>query len=39
VVALVAPNVVAFDLSIASQIFGHPAEAERYSFQVCASDR
>jgi transcriptional regulator GlxA family with amidase domain len=36
VVALVVPDVVAFDLSIAAQIFGHPAEAERYSFQVCA---
>ncbi|MEV4348365.1 helix-turn-helix domain-containing protein [Actinoplanes sp. NPDC049596] len=36
VVALVVPDVVAFDLSIAAQIFGHPAEAERYSFAVCA---
>jgi len=36
VVALVVPNVVAFDLSIAAQIFGHPGEAGRYSFQVCA---
>ncbi len=38
VVALVVPNVVAFDLSIAAQIFGHPAEAQRYSFEVCAEE-
>ncbi|MEV4349057.1 hypothetical protein AB0J83_31755 [Actinoplanes sp. NPDC049596] len=38
VVALVVPNVVAFGLSIAAQIFGHPAEAERYSFQVRAEE-
>jgi transcriptional regulator GlxA family with amidase domain len=36
VVALVVPDVVAFDLSIAAQIFGHRDERERYSFAVCA---
>ena len=36
VVALALPNVVAFDLSIAAQVFGHRDERERYSFTVCA---
>jgi len=36
VVALALPSVVAFDLSIAAQIFGHRDERERYAFSVCA---
>jgi transcriptional regulator GlxA family with amidase domain len=36
VVALAVPDVVAFDLSIAAQIFGHRDERDRYSFAVCA---
>jgi transcriptional regulator GlxA family with amidase domain len=36
VVALVLPDVVAFDLSIPAQIFGHVSERHRYSFAVCA---
>ncbi|GGF19666.1 DJ-1/PfpI family protein [Williamsia phyllosphaerae] len=35
VVALVLPNVVAFDLAIPAQIFGHAAEQEYYSFTTC----
>ena len=30
------PEVVAFDLSIAAQVFGHRDEHERYAFTVCA---
>lgn len=30
------PEVVAFDLSIAAQVFGHRDERERYVFTVCA---
>lgn len=30
------PDVVAFDLSIAAQVFGHRDERERYAFSVCA---
>jgi transcriptional regulator GlxA family with amidase domain len=37
VVALVLPAVVAFDLAVPAQVFGHPDEAERYSFDVCAA--
>jgi len=36
VVALVLPNVVAFDLAIPAQIFGHPTESGRYAFRICA---
>ncbi|MGH3168545.1 MAG: DJ-1/PfpI family protein, partial [Trebonia sp.] len=36
VVAVALPEVVAFDLSIAAQIFGHRDERERYEFSVCA---
>jgi transcriptional regulator GlxA family with amidase domain len=36
VVALALPQVVAFDLSIPAQIFGHVSERRRYSFTVCA---
>src|ERR1700749_1439954 len=36
VVALALPDVVAFDLSIAAQVFGHRDERERYEFTVCA---
>ena len=36
VVALALPEVVAFDLSIPAQIFGHVSERDRYSFTVCA---
>ena len=37
VVALALPGVVAFDLSTAAQVFGHPEEDE-YSFEVVTSD-
>lgn len=36
VVALVLPEVVAFDLSVPAQVFGHTDERNRYSFAVCA---
>src|ERR1700761_2468337 len=36
VVALALPDVVAFDLSIPAQIFGHREERDRYAFTVCA---
>lgn len=36
VVALALPDVVAFDLAIPAQVFGHPSERGRYSFAVCA---
>jgi transcriptional regulator GlxA family with amidase domain len=36
VVALALPEVVAFDLSIPAQVFGHPEERGRYAFSVCA---
>ena len=36
VVALALPEVVAFDLSIPAQIFGHVSERHRYAFTVCA---
>jgi transcriptional regulator GlxA family with amidase domain len=36
VVAVALPDVVAFDLSIAAQVFGHRDERERYAFTVCA---
>jgi transcriptional regulator GlxA family with amidase domain len=36
VVALALPDVVAFDLSIPSQVFGHFTEDDRYAFTVCA---
>jgi transcriptional regulator GlxA family with amidase domain len=36
VVALALPEVVAFDLSIPAQVFGHVDEGERYRFSVCA---
>lgn len=35
VVALALPEVVAFDLSIPAQIFGHVSERHRYTFTVC----
>lgn len=35
VVALALPHVVAFDLSIPAQVFGHEDERGRYSFAVC----
>lgn len=38
VVALAIPDVVAFDLSIPAQIFGHMDERDRYQFTVCAQD-
>jgi hypothetical protein len=38
VVALALPAVVAFDLSIAAQLFGHRGERSRYSFSVCSSE-
>ena len=37
VVALALPGVVAFDLAIPAQVFGHEDERERYSFTVCAA--
>jgi len=36
VVALALPDVVAFDLSIPAQVFGHVDERDRYRFSVCA---
>ena len=36
VVALALPDVVAFDLSIPAQVFGHVEERHRYAFSVCA---
>ncbi len=36
VVALALPEVVAFDLSIAAQVFGHRDERDRYTFTVAA---
>ncbi len=36
VVAIALPDVVAFDLSIPAQIFGHVSERHRYAFTVCA---
>jgi transcriptional regulator GlxA family with amidase domain len=36
VVALALPEVVAFDLAIPAQIFGHRSERDRYTFTVCA---
>ncbi|MBV9817152.1 MAG: helix-turn-helix domain-containing protein [Solirubrobacterales bacterium] len=36
VVALALPEIVAFDLSIPAQVFGHRDEAGRYVFAVCA---
>jgi transcriptional regulator GlxA family with amidase domain len=36
-VALALPGVVAFDLSIAAQIFGHRSARSYYSFAVCAA--
>jgi transcriptional regulator GlxA family with amidase domain len=36
VVALAIPNVVAFDLSIAAQVFGHDDERDHYSFEVAS---
>jgi transcriptional regulator GlxA family with amidase domain len=38
VVALVLPQVVAFDLSIPAQIFGHPDMSDLYRFAVCAQE-
>ncbi|RZS77527.1 AraC family transcriptional regulator with amidase-like domain [Motilibacter rhizosphaerae] len=37
VVALVIERVVAFDLSIPAQVFGHPDERSRYSFVACTA--
>ncbi len=37
VVALALPAVVAFDLAIAAQIFGHRDESARYAFTVCSA--
>lgn len=36
VVAVAVPAVVAFDLAIPAQVFGHHDERERYSFTVCS---
>jgi transcriptional regulator GlxA family with amidase domain len=36
VVALVLPDVVAFDLSVPAQVFGHRTERHRYRFSICA---
>ena len=36
VIALVLPEVVAFDLSIPAQVFGHHSERRRYAFSICA---
>ncbi|MFJ5696581.1 GlxA family transcriptional regulator [Arthrobacter sp. NPDC093139] len=37
VVALALPDVVAFDLAIPAQVFGHEDERGRYSFTVCTA--
>lgn len=34
-VVLVLPDVVAFDLAVPAQVFGHPDERDRYSLTVC----
>jgi hypothetical protein len=36
VVTVALPDVVAFDLSLAAQVFGYREERERYAFTVCA---
>jgi len=36
IVALALPEVVAFDLSVPAQVFGHRDERDRYEFTVCA---
>ncbi|EWM12810.1 helix-turn-helix domain-containing protein [Kutzneria sp. 744] len=36
IVALALPDVVAFDLSVPAQIFGHRDERDRYDFTVCS---
>ena len=36
IVALALPDVVAFDLSVPAQIFGHRDERDRYEFTVCS---
>jgi len=38
IVALALPDVVAFDLAIPAQVFGHRTERKRYRFSVCAPD-
>jgi transcriptional regulator GlxA family with amidase domain len=38
VVALALPDVVAFDLAIPAQVFGHEDERQLYSFAVCAAE-
>jgi transcriptional regulator GlxA family with amidase domain len=37
VVALVLPDIVAIDLAIPAQVFGHRAESARYDFRLCAA--
>ena len=36
VVALALPDVVAFDLAVPAQVFGHRDEVDRYAFSVCS---
>lgn len=36
--AIALPGVVAFDLAIPAQVFGHEDEAARYTFSVCTPD-
>jgi transcriptional regulator GlxA family with amidase domain len=36
VVAVALPSVVAFDLSIVGQVFGHDEASDAYSFEICA---
>ena len=38
VVALALPEVVAFDLAIPAQVFGHRDERDNYSFTLCAAE-
>ena len=38
VVALALPDIVAFDLAIPAQVFGHEDEGQLYSFAVCAAE-
>jgi transcriptional regulator GlxA family with amidase domain len=38
VVAVALPSVVAFDLSIVGQVFGHDEASDAYSFEICAEN-
>jgi transcriptional regulator GlxA family with amidase domain len=38
IATLALPGVVAFDLSVPAQVFGHPTERSRYALSVCAPE-